>query len=97
MNSVIIEGDDLLKAGLRLIHAVGRGSIHKPFYSCLSYKGNPNSEKYFALVGKGGNIYYNGKLFSTAVVYVLNQVQEWSKCMMIKVGHVQLLKHLELL
>lgn len=90
MNSVIIEGDDLLAAGLRLIHAVGRGSIHKPFYSCLSYKGNPNSDKYYALVGKGGKIFKYLKLFLTVVVCVLRQVQEWNKCMMIKVEHAQL-------
>ncbi|CAD8179532.1 unnamed protein product [Paramecium octaurelia] len=53
ITSTLIEGDDLLGAGLRLIHAVGRGSIHKPFYSCLSYKGNAESDKYYALVGKG--------------------------------------------
>lgn len=53
ITSTLIEGDDLLGAGLRLIHAVGRGSIHKPFYSCLSYKGNADSDKYYALVGKG--------------------------------------------
>ncbi|CAD8119712.1 unnamed protein product [Paramecium sonneborni] len=53
VTSTLIEGDELLTAGLRLIHAVGRGSIHKPFYSCLSYKGKPENDKYFALVGKG--------------------------------------------
>ncbi|CAD8045083.1 unnamed protein product [Paramecium primaurelia] len=53
VTSTLIEGDELLGVGLRLIHAVGRGSIHKPFYSCLSYKGNAESDKYYALVGKG--------------------------------------------
>jgi leucyl aminopeptidase len=50
----VFEGqEELLKEGLRLIHAVGKGSIQPPALVNLSYKGNPDSEEYISLVGKG--------------------------------------------
>ena len=49
----VIEGDDLLKEGFRLMHAVGRASVNKPVFVNLSYKGNPKSNTWTAFVGKG--------------------------------------------
>ena len=47
------EGEELLEQGFRLLHAVGRASINAPAFVNLSYKGNPNSDKWVAFVGKG--------------------------------------------
>jgi len=49
----IIQGDELLEKGLRLIHAVGRASKYPSFLSCLEYTGNTASDSYLALIGKG--------------------------------------------
>ncbi len=38
---------------MNLILAVGRGSVYRPRMVVLSYKGNPSSRKWSALVGKG--------------------------------------------
>ena len=35
------------------MHAVGRASLNEPIFINLSYNGNPNSDQYHALVGKG--------------------------------------------
>jgi len=43
----------LLTNGFRLMHAVGRSSIHPPTFVNLSYKGNPDSDEWVAFVGKG--------------------------------------------
>jgi leucyl aminopeptidase len=40
----IIKGEELLKNGFRLMHAVGRASIHPPTFINLSYNGNPDSD-----------------------------------------------------
>lgn len=37
----MIKGDQLLKAGFRLMHAVGRASENEPLFVNLSYNGNP--------------------------------------------------------
>lgn len=49
----VISGDDLLKEGFRLLHAVGRASINKPTFVNLSYRGNPDCDDWIAYVGKG--------------------------------------------
>jgi leucyl aminopeptidase len=48
-----IEGDDLLKEGFRLMHAVGRASSNEPVFVCLEWRGKPESEEFVGLVGKG--------------------------------------------
>jgi leucyl aminopeptidase len=53
LDITVISGDDLLKEGFRLLHAVGRASHNEPCFVNLSYKGNPNSEDWVAFVGKG--------------------------------------------
>lgn len=50
---VVIEGEELLEKGFRLIHAVGRASINKSAFVNLSYNGNPDSQEWLAFVGKG--------------------------------------------
>lgn len=37
----------------RLLHAVGRASIHEPVFANLTYTGDITSDKYIAFVGKG--------------------------------------------
>ena len=49
----IIQGEDLLKERLNLIHAVGKGSCQKPALLNLAYTGNSPSTPYFSLIGKG--------------------------------------------
>ena len=50
----MIEGKkELLDEGLRLLHEVGKGSEVGPALICLSYKGNPDSDEFIALIGKG--------------------------------------------
>lgn len=49
----VISGDDLLKEGFRLLHAVGRASVNKPAFVNLAYHGNPDSNDWVAYVGKG--------------------------------------------
>jgi len=49
----VIQGDQLLDEGFRLMHAVGRASINSPIFINLSYNGNFNTDEYHALVGKG--------------------------------------------
>lgn len=53
MDITIISGDDLLKEGFRLMHAVGRASVNKPIFINIAYKGNPNSDEWISYVGKG--------------------------------------------
>lgn len=48
-----IEGDDLKKEGLNLIYTVGAGSKNKPALLKIYYKGDPESDKHIAIVGKG--------------------------------------------
>lgn len=50
---VVIEGDELIEKGFRLLHAVGRASVNKPAFVNLSYNGNPDSQDWLAFVGKG--------------------------------------------
>ena len=40
----VIKDEELLKNGFRLMHAVGRASIHPPTFINLSYNGNPDSD-----------------------------------------------------
>lgn len=49
----VISGDDLIKEGFRLLHAVGRASKNEPTFVNLSYKGIPDSNEWIAYVGKG--------------------------------------------
>ena len=49
----VFRGNQLLDQGFRLMHAVGRASINEPIFINLSYNGNPNSDQYHAMVGKG--------------------------------------------
>jgi leucyl aminopeptidase len=49
----VISGEELLKEGFRLLHAVGRASVNKPVFVNLSYKGDSGSSEWVAFVGKG--------------------------------------------
>lgn len=49
----IIKGDDLVKDGFRLMHAVGRASVNPPTFVNLAYNGNKDSDKWVAFIGKG--------------------------------------------
>lgn len=49
----IISGNDLLKEGFRLLHAVGRASVNAPAFVNLAYRGDPDSDSWVAYVGKG--------------------------------------------
>lgn len=46
-------GKELWEQGLRLHYSVGKGSQYPPIFVNLKYTGNPSSEEYHALVGKG--------------------------------------------
>lgn len=37
----VIKGNELIKEGFRLMHAVGRASLNEPIFINLSYNGNP--------------------------------------------------------
>ena len=56
----VIKGDDLVKEGFRLMHAVGRASRNAPTFINLKYHGNPDSDKWLAFVGKGVCFDYGG-------------------------------------
>ena len=49
----VFEGDELLKQGFRLAHAVGRASVNPPVFVNMGYNGNPDSKDWIAFVGKG--------------------------------------------
>jgi leucyl aminopeptidase len=49
----VISGDELLKEGFRLLHAVGRASKNEPVFVNLSYQGDPDCSEWVAFVGKG--------------------------------------------
>ena len=49
----IYRGEQLLKEGFRLLHAVGRASSNEPVFANITYRGNKNSDKFVAFVGKG--------------------------------------------
>ena len=53
LSLTVIRGEGLLDMGLRMLHAVGRASVNEPALVNLSYKGNPDSDKWTAFVGKG--------------------------------------------
>lgn len=46
-------GEEVLEQGLRLHYNVGKGSQYPPLFINLTYTGNPDSDEYHALVGKG--------------------------------------------
>jgi leucyl aminopeptidase len=46
-------GDEVRDQGLKLHYAVGKGSAYPPLFINLTYNGNPDSDEYHALVGKG--------------------------------------------
>lgn len=46
-------GEELLKEGLEMHHAVGRASQNPPILINLTYKGDPSSQEMHALIGKG--------------------------------------------
>lgn len=49
----VIEGQDLVKEGLRLVYAVGKGSVIPPAFVTLEYQGAGKDAPVVALVGKG--------------------------------------------
>ena len=49
----MLRGEELLKEGFRLMHAVGRASKNEPIFVNIKYQGNPDSDKWLAYVGKG--------------------------------------------
>lgn len=49
----VLDENKIKEEGLNLIDAVGRGSINKPRFIMIDYKGDPENEKHIALVGKG--------------------------------------------
>ena len=53
VEKTVIKGDYLVNEGFRLMHAVGRASKNPPTFINLAYKGNPDSDKWVAFVGKG--------------------------------------------
>jgi len=52
-NYKIYDYKQLTKLGFNGIATVGKGSKNKPYFIEAHYNGNPQSNKYFALVGKG--------------------------------------------
>lgn len=44
-------GEELLKEGFRLMHAVGRGSVNEPVFVNMAYRGNPDSNTWISFVG----------------------------------------------
>ena len=46
-------GDEVKTEGLNLVYSVGMGSKFPPTFINLRYNGNPDSDEYHALVGKG--------------------------------------------
>ncbi|KRX08256.1 hypothetical protein PPERSA_01186 [Pseudocohnilembus persalinus] len=48
-----VKGEQLLEQGMNLHYCVGKGSKNPPMAINLTYKGNPSSEEFIALVGKG--------------------------------------------
>ena len=49
----VIQGEELLAKKINLIHAVGKGSAQPPLLLNIEYKGNPSSQEFIGLVGKG--------------------------------------------
>ncbi|CAD2220714.1 leucyl aminopeptidase [Angomonas deanei] len=49
----VLVGDQLRRAGLNLLHSVGKGSRHPPCMMVLEYIGDKRSKESLALVGKG--------------------------------------------
>jgi leucyl aminopeptidase len=67
----VITRDNLLANGLRLLHAVGKGSSVGPALVTMSYNGNPESDKYVALVGKGVVFDQGGENAKTAMIELM--------------------------
>ena len=53
LNIEVIKGEKLEEENLPLLKAVGRASVYKPRLVNLSYRGDPDSDEWIALVGKG--------------------------------------------
>lgn len=66
----MIQGDDLITHGFRLLHAVGRASINAPAFINLSYNGNPESDKWVAFVGKGVCFDAGGLDIKTGITFI---------------------------
>ena len=49
----IFEDEELLEQGMNLNYAVGQGSANRPAFVNMTYKGNPKSGYYHAIIGKG--------------------------------------------
>ncbi|USN44372.1 MAG: leucyl aminopeptidase family protein [Candidatus Woesearchaeota archaeon] len=49
----VLDEKELEKERMNLLLAVGSGSVHPPRLALASYRGNPDSDEYVALVGKG--------------------------------------------
>ena len=69
----IIEGEQLLEAGMEALHAVGKGSQHAPRLIRLTYRGREGAGLDLALVGKGVTFDSGGLSLKTA------QGMEWMK------------------
>lgn len=50
---IIWDEKEILNNNMNLLYNVGKGSVNKPYFIQLKYKGNPESDKNIALVGKG--------------------------------------------
>lgn len=53
LDSYILQGKELLDHRMNLLYAVGKGSVNPPALVNLVYKGNPTSEEFHSLIGKG--------------------------------------------
>ncbi|GAB7140949.1 hypothetical protein RsTz2092_09060 [Deferribacterales bacterium RsTz2092] len=49
----VLDENELEEKGLQLVSAVGRGSVNKPRFIIMKYKGNHSTARHIALVGKG--------------------------------------------
>jgi leucyl aminopeptidase len=46
-------GEEVWNQGLRMHYSVGKGSANPPLFINLKYNGNPDSDEYHAIIGKG--------------------------------------------
>lgn len=64
------------------MHAVGRGSKNAPTFINLSYKGNPESDRWVSFVGKGVCFDTGGYNIKPSIFYLI-QLRELKKCIWI--------------
>lgn len=53
LNFTIFRDEELKAEGLNLIYTVGHGSVNRPAFAVVEYRGRPDEETSIALVGKG--------------------------------------------